>query len=141
MSPRKITCLLIDDDSDDQEIFAHVLRSLDVDVECVTTTDGKQAVDKIKNDTRFKPHFIFIDVNMPRMNGIDCLIEIKKISHVLDTPVYLYSTFADPGTVEAAKTAGAKDVLVKANTIAELRAMLSDIMASNDIYPPLAATS
>jgi DNA-binding NtrC family response regulator len=62
------------------------------------------------------------------MNGIDCLVEIKKISKVKNTPVYLYSTYADAKTIHSAKSEGAIDVLVKANNMTELRATLSEIL-------------
>src|ERR1700712_5338707 len=92
MSQKRITCLLIDDDAEDQEIFSHALAHLNLNVDCVTASDGIHAIDKIKSDPNFNPYFIFIDVNMPKMNGIECLVEIKKISRFKNIPVYLYST-------------------------------------------------
>src|SRR5690606_41377539 len=73
---------------------------------------------------RSSDHFIFIDVNMPRKNGIECLVEIKKISKVKNTPVYLYSTYGDPDTISQGKKLGAVDLLVKANNMKELEQTL-----------------
>ena len=125
---KRITCLLIDDDIDDQELFAHALKHLDVSVDFVTANDGIHAIDKIKSDSDFNPYFIFIDVNMPRMNGIECLVEIKKISKVKNTPVYLYSTYGDPETISAGKKLGAVDLLVKAHSMSELEQTLAGII-------------
>ena len=128
MAGKKITCMLIDDDTEDQEIFLHALKHLNLDVDFVTANDGVHAIEKIKSDPDFNPYFIFIDVNMPRMNGIETLIEIKKISKVKDAPVYLYSTYANPETLDQAKDLGAVDVLVKANSMKEMEKMLSGIL-------------
>lgn len=133
MPEKRITCLLIDDDAEDQEIFAHALAHLDLDIDCVTASDGIRAIEKIKSDPEFNPYFIFIDVNMPRMNGIDCLVEIKKISRVKDTHVYLYSTYVDPKTAHRAKDEGAIDVLVKANSMGELKQMLSGVVKNSGV--------
>lgn len=128
MSAQRITCLLIDDDAEDQEIFSYALRQLNLDVDCVTANNGTHAIDRIKSDPDFKPYFIFIDVNMPMMDGIECLVEIKKISRFKNVPVYLYSTYADSKTIDKAKTHGAVDVLVKANNMNELKQTLSGII-------------
>ncbi len=128
MADKKITCMLIDDDTEDQEIFLHALKHLNLNVDFVTANDGIHAIEKIKSDPDFNPYFIFIDVNMPRMNGIETLIEIKKISKVKDAPVYLYSTYANPQTLDQAKNLGAIDVLVKANSMKEMEKMLSGIL-------------
>lgn len=127
---KRITCLLIDDDIDDQELFAHALKHLDVSVDFVTANDGVHAIDKIKTDSNFNPYFIFIDVNMPRMNGIECLVEIKKISKVKNTPVYLYSTYGDPDTISQGKKLGAVDLLVKANNMKDLEQTLAGILTT-----------
>lgn len=128
MSEKRITCLLIDDDTDDQEIFAHALKHLNVDVDFVTANDGVHAIEKIKSDPEFQPYFIFIDVNMPKMNGIETLVEIKKISHVKNVPVYLYSTYSDPNTQKEGKKHGAVDFLVKAGNMKELEDTLAGII-------------
>jgi CheY-like chemotaxis protein len=120
--------MLIDDDTDDQEVFAHALQHLNLPVDFVTANDGVHAIEKIKSDTTLTPYFIFIDVNMPRMNGIECLIEIKKISHVKNVPVYLYSTYASPETIKEGKKRGAVDVLVKAGSMKELEQTLAKIL-------------
>ena len=120
--------MLIDDDIDDQEVFAHALKHLNLDVDFVTANDGVHAIEKINSDSALQPYFIFLDINMPRMNGIDCLVEIKKISRVKNVPVYLYSTYGDPQTIKEGKKRGATDFFVKASTIEELQQTLTKIL-------------
>lgn len=126
----RITCLLIDDDIEDQEIFAHAVQHLGLDIDVVTANDGVHAIEKIKGDEQLNPYFIFVDVNMPRMNGIECLVEIKKISKVKNVPVYLYSTYTDPETVRRGRENGATDLVVKASSMRELEETLSKILPS-----------
>jgi CheY-like chemotaxis protein len=128
MEGKRITCMLIDDDIDDQELFAHALKHLNLSVDFVTANDGVHAIEKISTDSTLTPYFIFIDVNMPRMSGIECLVEIKKISRVKNVPVYLYSTYADPKTVKEGKKFGAVDLLVKAHSMKELEQTLSKLL-------------
>jgi CheY-like chemotaxis protein len=107
------TCFLIDDDLDDQEIFNFVLRQIDKTAKCIFANDGIYALEKIKTDESFVPNFIFIDINMPRMNGIECLAEIKKIKRLQKVPVYMYSTFAGKAIVEECKKLGATGFIKK----------------------------
>ena len=123
--------MLIDDDIDDQEVFAHALKHLNLDIDFVTANDGVHAIEKIKTDSNLQPYFIFLDVNMPRMSGIECLVEIKKISRVKNVPVYLYSTYTDPDTIKLGKDKGATDFLVKATSMKELEQTLLKVLPKN----------
>jgi CheY-like chemotaxis protein len=120
--------MLIDDDFDDQELFGHALKHLDVSVDFVTANDGIHAIEKLKADPNLNPYFIFVDVDMPRMNGVECIVEIKKISRVKNVPVYLYSTYADPKTIKAGRKSGAVDIVVKAHNMKELEQTLAKIL-------------
>src|SRR5947207_183779 len=109
---KKHTVLLIDDDIDDQEIFSYALGQADRSMQIEFADDGVFALQKLKTDENFTPDYIFIDMNMPRMNGQQCLAEIKQIKRLKDVPVYMYSTSADPESVEENKKLGAADFIV-----------------------------
>ena len=128
------TILLIDDDSDDQEIFSNALKRSDRSVSCVFANDGIHALEKINAEKSFVPDFIFIDLNMPRMNGQECLMNIKKIDKLKNIPVYIYSTLADPLTIAANKKLGAKDFIVKPKTISELTTVLSKLLKRPAVF-------
>lgn len=122
------TVLLIDDDTDDQEIFSHAMEKANSQAHCIFANDGIQALEKIKADENFRPDYIFIDMNMPRMNGQQCLTEIKKIDRFKDIPVYMYSTSADPESLEENKRLGAKDFIVKPSDVQALVTILRNIV-------------
>ena len=122
------TVFLIDDDTDDQEIFSHAMMKANSNAHCVFASDGIKALDKLKENTSFVPDFIFIDMNMPRMNGQQCLAEIKKIDRLRDVPVYMYSTSTDPANIEENKRLGATDFIVKPSDVDDLIQILKRII-------------
>ena len=114
------TVFLIDDDTDDQEIFSEAMQKANGAAQCVFANDGIHALEKIREDPDFRPDYIFIDMNMPRMNGQQCLAEIKKFDRLKGVPVYMYSTSVDPESIEENKRLGAIDFIVKPSDINEL---------------------
>lgn len=108
-----VSCLLIDDDTDDHEIFKLALDAIDSTILCVCLNRSMQAIEKLKSDKSFLPKIIFVDINMPVMNGVECLAEIKKIDHLKDVPVVFYSTFADSDKISEMKQLGAAEYFEK----------------------------
>jgi len=125
------TIFLIDDDPDDHEIFGLALSEIDHPVHCIYENDGAKAVEALNDDKELKPDFIFIDMNMPRMNGQECLVEIKKIERLKDVPVFMYSTSADPESIQKNAKLGAADFIIKPSDINVLSAILSNIINAN----------
>ena len=74
-----LICFIVDDDEDDREIFAIALQDADKSYKCLTAINGKEALEKLKSDETLIPDFIFLDLNMPFMSGIQFLVEIKKV--------------------------------------------------------------
>ncbi len=123
----QLLSFLIDDDLDDQEIFSVALKEAYPTMQCVFANDGLKALDKLTNDLSFVPDFIFIDINMPRMDGIQCLTELKKLPHLAAIPVYMYSTSAEPQTVVQCKHLGATDFVQKVSDIRKLEEILKKV--------------
>jgi CheY-like chemotaxis protein len=107
-----MTYFLIDDDLDDQEIFNMALQDVDGSISCRFANDGIAALNALK-DAAFIPDCIFIDLNMPRMNGNECLTEIKKIERLQAVPIIMYSTSSDKRLIERSMELGANDFVVK----------------------------
>jgi CheY-like chemotaxis protein len=124
-------CFLIDDDMDDQEIFFMALQQFDEAIRCVFANDGAKAIEQLKGDELNVPDCIFIDMNMPRMDGVDCLEQIKKMDHLRDIPVCMFSTSADPTLVARTKVLGAVDFIVKPADISVLSEMIGQFIKLN----------
>ncbi len=126
----ELTVFIVDDDLDDHEIFLMATKEISAGIHCVFASDGVDALEKIHACTSFVPNFILVDINMPRMNGIKCLVELKKIPRLANVPVYMYSTSAAPAIVEECKKLGAVNFIKKYIDINDLKQELFNI-----IYP------
>ena len=73
-----LTCLLVDNGEEDQEIFHMALQEAAPHIQCAFVNNGPDTLQKPNTDISFLPSLIFIDMNMPLMNGMRCPEEIKK---------------------------------------------------------------
>jgi CheY-like chemotaxis protein len=86
-----MTILLIDDDEDDRDIFKEALSIVVPDVQCLIARDGEEGLAVLQALT-VSPDFIFVDVNMPKMDGKEFLKRIKADPDFMHIPVIVYST-------------------------------------------------
>jgi len=126
------TCFLIDDDIDDHEIFAMAIQKVDQKIDLRSATDCLEGLKELQNNISFVPDFIFLDINMPRMNGLQCLPEIKKLPHLKDAKVIMYSTSSDEEIKQTTRRLGADDFIVKPGKISLLVNHLNRIMENPD---------
>ncbi|HWZ14002.1 MAG TPA: response regulator [Mucilaginibacter sp.] len=120
-------CLIIDDDQDDQEIFLMCVRKISKDINCMAMDDGINALSMLASKPQYIPDYIFVDVNMPKMNGIDCLRALKGIDRLKDTKIFMYSTTSETSTLNESKRLGANDFIVKPPKTETLKEKLSTI--------------
>lgn len=111
---KAFTCFLIDDDADDQEIFLRVLESVAPAVECHTASNGQEAIDKLQNN-QVNPDVIFLDLNMPLMNGKQFLKACQSMGSCKEIPVIILSTSSDHQTIQETRELGARDYITKPN--------------------------
>ncbi|ABQ06218.1 response regulator [Flavobacterium johnsoniae] len=122
--------LLADDDRDDIEMFCEALEMVNENVICECAENGDQAW-RMLNDNNEKPQLIFLDINMPIMNGWECLKLIKKDENYQDIPVIMISTSSHKNDMETASKLGALGYFVKPNDFNDLKSMLK-IITSNE---------
>jgi len=120
-------CLIIDDDEDDQEIFMMCLGTVNKNIGCVSAFNGQEAIDMLMSDAGFVPDYIFLDVNMPKMNGIECLRILRHIPNLGNTKIFMYSTTSEKSVLEESIKLGADDYIVKPSKTAELKERLGSI--------------
>lgn len=121
------TVFLIDDDEDDREIFEIALRQANEGATCMTFGSGREALQTISKDS-LQPDHIFLDINMPVMTGKDCLREIRKVQHLKDVPIYMYTTSSNVSDRDAYLSLGARKILHKPFRISDLVAMLKELI-------------
>jgi CheY-like chemotaxis protein len=120
--------LLIDDDEDDQEIFLTAMQQVSTSVTCHTSDNASEALNKL-NIRQLNPDVIFLDLNMPVMNGQQFLIAIKKISHLKDIPVIIFSTSSHKATIELMKELEAHDFITKPERFDQLITILKPLFS------------
>ena len=123
-----IKCFLIDNDIEDQEIFILALEEVDPTILCECADDGLLAIQRFTQDKDFLPNVIFIDMNMPLLNGIQTLEKIRQFEHLQSVPIYMYSTAADPASVGKVKEQNATDFILKPSSFKGLIDVLSGIL-------------
>jgi CheY-like chemotaxis protein len=119
--------LLIDDDEDDQEIFLSALENVSNSVNCVTISNAVTALEKLSR-RELETDLIFLDLNMPLMNGQEFLIELKNRQELRDIPVIILSTSSNVSTVQQSKQLGAADFIKKPDSFDELVHILKSVL-------------
>ena len=84
--------LNIDDDLDDGLFFMEAVKEIIPEATCLLITSGDNAVELLANDIGVLPDYIFLDINMPGMNGRECLIELRSMPKLKDVPIVMFST-------------------------------------------------
>ena len=117
---KPIHVLLIDDDADDSFLFLEALKRLEHDTEYKYFEGGHAALNFLSSSNHL-PDYIFLDMNMPRMNGLEVLAEIKKQTALQHIPVIIYSTSAYEDHQREARKLGASLYVTKPYQVAELK--------------------
>jgi CheY-like chemotaxis protein len=103
--------LLVDDDPDDQELFVEALEEIDESLKCILAKTAMEGYDVLKSG--IMPDYIFLDLNLPCINGKQFLSTIKKDSNLQHIPVAIYTTSKLDDDVEETKVLGASFFLTK----------------------------
>src|SRR5690349_9503953 len=91
---------IIDDDVEDQEIFKEAVMEVDASIQCYSSTSGEEALQQLEQEVMVLPDLIFLDLNMPKLNGKQILKEIKNTNLLKRIPVIMYSTSFAPRDIE-----------------------------------------
>ncbi|HEY0655713.1 MAG TPA: response regulator [Chryseosolibacter sp.] len=128
MAPANCTVLYVEDDLDDQSIFKECLNLVRPDITCEFAIDGPSALEKLRTSLRPLPVCIFIDVNMPVMNGNELLAKIKADPALCRIPCYMLSTSNNKRHMESAIASGARDYLIKPAVYIDFKNLLEETL-------------
>jgi CheY-like chemotaxis protein len=120
---------IVDDDTDDREFFCEALHEIDENITCICAGSGNEAITLLNQPGTVLPDYIFMDLNMPRLSGKQCLTLIKKMERLSDIPVIIFSTTRQFHEAEEAKQLGAALFLTKPCSFTELKKNLSLILS------------
>lgn len=117
--------LIIDDDADDREMFYEALREVIADAVCYSASNGHKALMALDDGEFGIPSLIFLDINMPVMNGWQFLSKLKGTEKYKNIPVIMYSTSSQPEDLEKAQHSGALCFFTKPSRFLELKNILA----------------
>ena len=118
--------LLIEDDVDDQYLFCDAISSIHPNISYRIAKNGVEALDLVEQPPM--PDLIFLDLNMPKMNGFECLKQLKKSELYKHIPVVILSTSNRREDIERCRELGAKSYSAKPTSFAELFNKLQNIL-------------
>ena len=112
---KTLNFLLAEDDDDDRIFFDSTLTALSVSHHLDVVHDGEKLMDYLVTNTKNPPDLIFLDLNMPRKNGFECLREIKDNRQLRNIPIIIYSTAMNDKTADLLYSSGAHYYFQKTN--------------------------
>lgn len=129
-----INIILADDDEDDRLFFTDAFDELNMNTKVNTYNNGVELMNYLKSEDVILPNVLFLDLNMPLKNGIECLNEIKADSKMADIAIAIYSTSASEEDIEETFVLGANIYIKKPSSFKQLKKVLSDVISMNWQY-------
>jgi DNA-binding response OmpR family regulator len=120
---------MVDDDEDDRSLFMEAVQRIDESAECVCIDNCEDALRLLKSVSNSVFNYIFLDLNIPRINGKQCLREIKKIEQARAIPVVIYTTSNLEKDKKETKELGAAYYFTKPNTFTELVNIVGNLVS------------
>ncbi len=129
-----IRILLADDDLEDHTIFQEAFEGIKMNTVVETVKDGVELMRHFEKSEVALPHILFLDLNMPKKSGIECLDEIKKMSSLKDVAIVIYSTSGSERDIEESFVRGANVYMQKPSDFARLKKLLAEVITINWQY-------
>jgi CheY-like chemotaxis protein len=134
MEQEYIHIILADDDEDDRMFFTDAFDELKINTKVQTFINGVELMNYLNDENCILPNVLFLDLNMPKKNGIECLLEIKENERFNDIAIAIYSTSSSEEHIEETFVNGANIYIKKPNDFANLKKVLSEVVTLNWQY-------
>lgn len=134
MQQEPIQILLADDNEDDRLFFKEAFDEIKIKTLVRMVEDGEELMNYLIQDGNQLPHILFLDLNMPRKTGVDCLVEIKQLAHLQDIAIVIYSTSSSEDDIEETFVLGANVYIKKPSDFNELKKILEEVITINWQY-------
>jgi CheY-like chemotaxis protein len=128
---QRMKIYLAEDDQDDVDIFKEALQAVCPGCELTVSKNGKDILKKLTDGDADLPDLMFLDVNMPVMNGLDCLKNLKELPLLKNIPVIILTTSAAQLTIEVAYRLGARLFVEKPTNMEHLVKMLGTVLCAD----------
>ena len=122
------TIYVVDDDDDDRMLVREALEEVIEQVEIIEASDGRHLLDLlVERGKTFEPVLILLDINMPRMNGLETLSHIRSNPDTEHIPVIMFSTSSDQQLINDAYKVGVNAYLKKPVSINDYAYMVESV--------------
>lgn len=128
---KPLRILLADDDEDDRMFFSEAIGELKMNNELTLFEDGKDLMNYLVNPESELPHILFLDLNMPYKNGLECLKEIRANQRFKEVSIAIYSTSSSESDIEDTFIEGANIYIKKPNDFSELKRVIKEVLQLN----------
>ena len=138
MKNEPLTILLADDDEGDRFLFKEAFEELKLKTDVRTVNNGEELMAYLEKNDKNLPHILFLDLNMPRKNGIECLKEIKAKKEYKEMAIAIFSTSSSENDIEETFLNGANVYITKPDDFDTLKEVLDKAVKVTHLYrePP-----
>jgi CheY-like chemotaxis protein len=128
MDMAPLNLLLADDDVDDCYLFKEALDGIPLSTRIAVVHDGVHLMQLLAKSDTILPDVLFLDLNMPRKNGFDCLTEIKSNETLAGIAIVIYSTSLDPVVADLLYQKGALYYIRKPGEFSKIREVIHRVL-------------
>lgn len=125
-----LTIFYTDDDPEDLDFFKEIVDIIDENVVVVTHKSGQELINALDNPPP-TPHLVFLDINMPGLNGLETLKRVKQSERHNNIPVIIFSTSKDDTDIEKSRELGANFYLPKSGIFDQLKKSIEHTLTTN----------
>ena len=140
MNLKQLNILHADDDMDDCAFFKEALDELQLPTCHISVHDGDELMTYLGNEKNDLPHVLFLDLNMPRKDGSECLTEIKFNERLKALTVVIFSTSMEPQLLKTLYKNGAHYYIRKPANLTKFKAIIQqtfvELIAQKNISQP-----
>ncbi|MCV9930818.1 response regulator [Flavobacterium sp. LS1R47] len=134
MQKNALHILLADDDEDDRLFFKDAFEEVKIQTKVQFAHDGIELMAHLMHPETILPDILFLDLNMPKKTGKECLIEIKKTEHLKHLIVAIYSTSSSEEDIEDTFIQGANIYIKKPSSFDALKKIINEVVTLNWHY-------
>ncbi len=129
MAQEALNILLADDDEDDRIFFKEAFSEIKIKSNVETVNDGVELMNYLHTHESNLPHILFLDLNMPKKSGFECLREIRNSEKLKHLTVAIYSTSGSESDIEETLAQGANVYIKKPYDFQTLKKVLSNVVS------------
>ena len=130
---KQMSIILVDDDQEDRELFSEAISEIVETVNLKTFNDGSEIIEyfKVKDNRANLPSILFLDINMPLVNGLEALQILRTELKMNDLSIAMYSTSNLEVNIEEALILGANVYITKPTSYEKLKHVLYKVLQAN----------